>query len=197
MKERSLLYFALGVATVLSLGAVTNQISSAPASGLLLSDTGITFPDGTVQTTAASADTRRAFYVTISEYNGAQALAACAPGFHMAAIYEILDPSNLRYATNTEGVNDVKRWPDSGVGPPTGEGGWARTGWASSGSSVEGRGNCFAWTSSDAGHYGTYVMLVRDWASATGTGNPAQIVTPWDSFIHTCDDLDNVWCVQD
>lgn len=199
MREKSLLYFALGVTTVLSLGAVTNQVSSAPAKGLslALSDTGITFPDGTVQTTAASADPRRAFYMTISQHNGAQALAACAPGFHMASIWEILDPSNLRYATDAEGADDVFRYPDSGVGPPSLSAGWVRTGFASSASATEGLGNCSAWTSSAGSDGGTNVRLEPDWASPTGTGDPSQIVTPWNSFIASCDDFDNVWCVQD
>ena len=55
MPEKGWLYFALGVTTVISIGAVTNQILPlAPATGLELNDSGITFPDGTVQTTAAS-----------------------------------------------------------------------------------------------------------------------------------------------
>ena len=54
MTEKRWLYFALGVTTVISLGAVTNQlVPLAPASGVALSETGITFPDGTEQTTAA------------------------------------------------------------------------------------------------------------------------------------------------
>jgi hypothetical protein len=51
MKERRFLYFALGVAAVVSVGAVTNQVVSSPGA-LGLSDDGIRFPDGTVQTTA-------------------------------------------------------------------------------------------------------------------------------------------------
>ena len=53
MKRNGLLYFALGVATVISLGAVTNQIVPLTATGISLSDTGVTFSDGTVQTTAS------------------------------------------------------------------------------------------------------------------------------------------------
>ena len=50
MRDRRLLYFALGVTSVLSLGAVVNQVSSPQStSGLGLNDTGITFADGTTQ----------------------------------------------------------------------------------------------------------------------------------------------------
>lgn len=55
MREKRLLYFVLGVMAVVSTGAVTNQIAPlAPASGVALGDTGIRFPDGTEQTTAAT-----------------------------------------------------------------------------------------------------------------------------------------------
>lgn len=55
MRRSGLLYFALGVTTVISVGAVTNQVGSrAPAAGLALSSSSITFPDGTVQATAAT-----------------------------------------------------------------------------------------------------------------------------------------------
>ncbi len=49
MSNKRFFYFTLGVLSVVSLGAVTNQLV---ANGLGLSDTGIIFPDGTVQTTA-------------------------------------------------------------------------------------------------------------------------------------------------
>lgn len=54
MKQSGLLYFALGVTTVVSIGAVTNQLVPAAPIGVALSDAGITFPDGTLQTTAAA-----------------------------------------------------------------------------------------------------------------------------------------------
>ena len=54
MTEKRWLYFALGLATVISAGAVTNQlVPLAPASGVALSNQGIIFPDGSEQTTAA------------------------------------------------------------------------------------------------------------------------------------------------
>ena len=35
----------------------------------------------------------RKFYLTKTEHNGAQALSACAPGYHMASLWEIHDPT--------------------------------------------------------------------------------------------------------
>ena len=57
-------------------------------------------------------DSRRSFYLTQTEHTGSQALTACAEDYHMASLWEILDPSNLRY--NTElGYTRA----DSGSGP--------------------------------------------------------------------------------
>ena len=54
MTEKRWLYFALGVTTIISLGAVTNQLVPVAPAGVALTDAGITFPDGTEQTTAAT-----------------------------------------------------------------------------------------------------------------------------------------------
>jgi hypothetical protein len=53
MTEKPWLYFALGVTTVISIGAVTNQLIPAVPAGVALSDTGVIFPDGSEQTTEA------------------------------------------------------------------------------------------------------------------------------------------------
>ena len=89
-KQSRWLYFALGVTTVISLGGVVNQVSSAARdSGVILGNDGIRFPDGSLQTTAASPDSRRAFYLTSSTHQGNAPLNACAPGFHFASMWEI------------------------------------------------------------------------------------------------------------
>jgi len=54
MKEKRWLYFALGVSAVLGVGAGTNWVASVDPPGLTLGDQGIIFPDGSVQTTAAT-----------------------------------------------------------------------------------------------------------------------------------------------
>jgi hypothetical protein len=41
----------------------------------------------------------RVYYLTNTTHLPDSALTACAPGFHMASIWEILDPSNLNYDT--------------------------------------------------------------------------------------------------
>ena len=86
-------------------------------------------------------DPRRSFYLTQTSHTGSQALTACAEDYHMASLWEILDPSNLRY--NTE-LGHKKA--DSGSGPPVAYG-FARTGREALGGGPIGAINCHAWTS--------------------------------------------------
>jgi hypothetical protein len=76
----------------------------------------------------------RAFYLTQTQHTGGEALTACAAGYHMASLWEIFDPSNLRYESDLGRKND-----DSGFGPPTGEVGWIRTGGLQMGSTSAGK----------------------------------------------------------
>lgn len=204
MTEKCWLYFALGVTSVISLGNVFNQIVPlATDGGIALSDTGIAFPDGTVQTTAAGGDPRRAFYLTNSEYYGYMAdgfngdgSGVCATGFHFASLWELLGVSNLRYATDEEGGDDVFRHPDSGRGPPSAVSGWIRTGYVAQALSVEGANNCENWTSTNIDHRGTIVRLGFAWGAATGDGDPSVVIAPWDSSFDSCLANRSVWCVE-
>ncbi|MDX1501482.1 MAG: hypothetical protein R3325_03895 [Thermoanaerobaculia bacterium] len=197
MKPNGLVYFAFGWTTLISLGAAFNQVV-APPSTLSLGDTGIVFPDGTVQTTAAKSDSRRAFYLTSSGHSGSLALGACAPGFHMASLWEIFDVSTLRYATDSEGAGDVFRADDSGQGPPTDRIGFVRTGGGSFDVfQAKGLSNCAAWTSSSPMHVGTGVELEPRWDSPTGAGEPSVVIAPWDAGVLQCSQDWQVWCVAD
>lgn len=113
------------------------------ANPLALHQEGILFPDGTIQTTAARSDNRRAFYLTDSTWDGGSALSACAEGFHMASLFEILDVSNLRYARE---IGDSVETDDAGTGPPSNAFGWVRTGENSGSAGAAGQGNCNLWT---------------------------------------------------
>ena len=139
-------------------------------------------------------DGRRTFYLTQSFFDGSQALNACATGFHMASIYEILDPSHLKYHT-TLGVTTS----DSGLGPPQGppKGGWVRTGEGafpetSPGVTTPAPGNqsCGAWTA-NAGQ-GTTVQLYPSWDF-----HEAPRMNPWWPALVSCSEQLRVWCVQD
>jgi hypothetical protein len=130
----------------------------------------------------------RRFYLTRTTHDGAEALTACAAGYHMASMWEILDPSNLRYDTELGFTRD-----DSGSGPPTSISGWIRTGSDGLATSVQGEGNCRAWTSAISTDRGTVVALPSVWALP-----PETIITnPWFASTNQCIFNLRVWCVQD
>jgi hypothetical protein len=130
----------------------------------------------------------RKFYLTQTQHNGGQALSACTAGYHMASLWEIHDPSNLRYNTELGFMAD-----DSGFGPPSELGGWIRTGFAASAdnNSSAGKTNCNAWTSASDGDFGTAVRPSNSWSDA------ASAVTPWVAGQPSCNLNTRVWCVQD
>jgi hypothetical protein len=134
----------------------------------------------------ASSANMRQFYLTKTSYNGAQALAACASGYHMASMWEIVDPSNLKYNT-TLGYTMA----DSGQGPPL-LWGWVRTGFLSNNSSTAGLGNCSAWTSSYNGYYGSFAELPWGWLGGLSPPN----FDIWYVGANTCDQTLPVWCVE-
>jgi hypothetical protein len=139
---------------------------------------------------SASAAPPRKFYLTKSDtFNGAHALNACAKGYHMASLFEILDVSNLVYDT-TLGHTTA----DSGFGPPaisslsTSEQGWVRTGGQMQTANFLGLANCSAWDSDFSQDYGTvsYMGLPGALVSATWAIDTAQ-----------CNLERRVWCIQD
>jgi hypothetical protein len=134
----------------------------------------------------ASSAGMRQYYLTMDWYEGDEALTACASGYHMASLWEILDPSNLKYNTDLGDTGD-----DSGQGPPSLSGGWVRTGYSSSGSSTKGIGNCNAWTSSDCSPDGPYACLTPWWAAGL------EELHVWEFSSYNCCSHLRVWCVED
>lgn len=111
--------------------------------------------------------------------------AACAAGYHMASLWEILNTTNLEYNTTLGFTYD-----DSGEGPPTCIHGWVRTGYSSGNANTEGLGNCNNWTSANEADYGTVARLPCDWTQAPD-------VDVWQAWTQGCDSLSKVWCVAD
>jgi hypothetical protein len=139
---------------------------------------------------AEAAKEPRKFYLTKDGFTGAQALTACADGYHMATLWEIFDVTNLSYDTT---LGFRFNGTDSEFGPTSGIRGWIRTGYAYSGQSqIAGQDNCFLWTSDSALDSGSTVLLNSFWAIP-----PAFPMDPWVSFLFTCDSTQLVWCVQD
>jgi hypothetical protein len=138
------------------------------------------------QAPLASSSGMRGYYLTTGIYGGSEALTACASGYHMASLWEILDPSNLKYNTDL-GITGG----DCGQGPPTFPSiGWVRTGYYSSTSSTPGQGNCNAWTSSGSGLVGTYAYLTHSWETEGD-------IHVWQVNTTSCSQAPHVWCVED
>jgi hypothetical protein len=128
----------------------------------------------------------RRFYLTTGTYLGSQAASACDTGFHMASLWEMVDPSNLEYETS-RGFTQA----DSGSGPPLAEFGWMRTGYAgSAGALSPGQPNCNAWTSQAVDEYGTLANLETDFNGVSYGWN-------WYSTPGGCWQQDRVWCIED
>jgi hypothetical protein len=130
----------------------------------------------------------RLYYLTVlNTYHGNDAPTACAAGYHMASLWEIVDPSSLTYAWDHPSAYTLA---DSGRGAPT-AGGWIRTGTPSSGTGTPGIGNCLAWTTDSNASYGTAAYLPNNWGIAV------QITAPYYPDTTFCSIPSRVWCVSD
>ena len=129
------------------------------------------------------------YYLTQANYSSDKALTACAAGYRMASLWEIVDPSNLTYA---HGQPDAFTRSDSGEGPPGDWYGRVQTGAHASTVDSAGTGNCAAWTSVSGDHNGTFVRLANAWETP-----PGEIGGIWDANAFACSFVGPVWCIQD
>lgn len=135
---------------------------------------------------------RRRYYLTQDEFNGSDAddPSTCAPGFHFASLWEILEPSSLSY--DTQLGTSFQSGGDSGSGPPASlSPGWIRTGFFADAVGLAGNGNCYAWTSSSGSDAGTAVRLSSDWPI-----DAVSISTPWIGEASVCSDTHGVCCIE-
>ena len=87
----------------------------------------------------------RQYFLTTAFLKGNQANdTVCGPGFHFASIYEILDPTTMRYASDNEYALK-EPLADMGRGPPQRLYGWIRTGQYADRLNIPGSANCDAW----------------------------------------------------
>ena len=138
-------------------------------------------------------DSRKQYYLSTERVTGAEVGRVCNRGFHMASLWEILDTSNLKYASQL-GLQIL----DQGSGPPSGIWGWVRTGWTTtagslSGSDVPGMAHCFLWTSNSDSYSGTIVRLNNDWTK----NFRSRSIEPWQADAESCDNKEHVWCAED
>jgi hypothetical protein len=140
---------------------------------------------------SCTTDGRKRYYLTNFQtqgsYDGATAANACdsRPGFHMASLWEILDPSTLQYDFTFGEVVEL-----GSEGPPTARHGWLRTS-NEGGNNGPGEANCNGATSSDSANLGTISYIARDW------GLGAQSTSPWIHQVVPCNTAARVWCVED
>ena len=134
------------------------------------------------------------YYLTAGYADGAGALGACETGFHMASLFEILDPSNLRYAFD---MPEARTVGDSGQGPPQ-DTRWIRTG-RSAGTTPDSPGiaNCEAYSSNDGSHDGTLIRLIPDWSDPLANGGDLIPGSVWVTYSWDCAADWRVWCVED
>jgi hypothetical protein len=175
LTRHTVVWIALALVAFAALGILAWSGGEATAAG-----------EETSQTTSLTG--LRQYYLTKFVNNGGGADTACADGYHMASLWEILDPSNLEYNTDLGYLRD-----DSGSGPPSYKNGWVRTGYqaVSDDTNISGRANCDAWTSSAGDVYGTLAWLPRDWAASETE------LHVWVTGWHFCDSVAEVWCVED
>ncbi len=133
---------------------------------------------------AASVNMRQ-YYLTNNTYDGAAALSACQEGYHMASLWEIIDPSNLKYNSDL-GYTQA----DSGQGPPANVQGWVRTGYNGDTFTTPGQGNCNVWDSDSSSHQGTQTHLPANWDGEYDT-------YVWEVGTAGCNSSPRVWCVAD
>jgi hypothetical protein len=131
----------------------------------------------------AASTSMRQYYLAAPVLDDTQAISACADGYHMASLWEILDTSNLKYNTSL-GLYQG----DSGSGPPTVWQGWVRTGYGSYNLDTAGQANCSAWSTTSG--YGTTAGLPANW---TGVAD----IHVWNVSTSSCGLPAKVWCVED
>ena len=141
----------------------------------------------TLQTAVGGVAKERTFYLTQENtFDASEAPSACAPGYHMASLWEIFDPSSLVYDT------ELGHMSGDGSGPPEFHIGWIRTGGGSGvgQNDTPGERNCAAYTTSDPETRGTVAALRTNWTSGAG------VISPWTASTRACDQPVFVWCVQ-
>ncbi len=141
---------------------------------------------------AVAATRMRQYYLTKDSFKGSKpsgsngsGAGVCANGYHFASLWEILDPSNLKYDTLL-GDDHL----DSGKGPPSFTLGWVRTGSGSYNSPHPGEANCSNWEFESG--TGTVVSLTTNWADSSNRD-----IFVWDAAFQSCRENAQVWCMED
>jgi hypothetical protein len=129
---------------------------------------------------------RRRYYLTQSFSAGNHGATGCTAGFHMAAVFELIDLSDLKYDTALGRTSQ-----DSASGPPTSVG-WIRNGTSFNSLLTCGSAQSGPWTSADANDEGSLMS-----ANVGLFGAPASGIPRWETQLTSCDTTHPMWCVED
>jgi hypothetical protein len=146
----------------------------------------------------------RQYFLTSSFVKGNQANdTVCGHGFHFASIYEILDPTTIRYASENEYALK-EPLADMGRGPPQRLYGWIRTGQYADRLNIPGSANCDAWQTAEEYRFGTVASLRQTQPQESIAHHNFPIIVLysatapwWDVMTWPCSIGHRVWCVSD
>ncbi len=120
---------------------------------------------------------RRYFLTEGDPVDGGNAAAECPAGFHVASVWELINPSSLHY----DSIRGYRVSPNIGSGPQTLLEGWAFVGDGAT---------CLGYDDPGVGAAGSIIVLSDDHAS--------QDLGPWDVSTAACDStFARVWCIED
>ena len=140
------------------------------------------------------------YYLTTTGFTGGDAITACDPGFHMASLSEIQDPSNLQYAPRrTPAYDSPYDSPafDQGSDQFPDHTGWVRTEADALTGLVY---NCDVWRSSSDQQSGTSMTRRSLWGENSGHSlyEESDPAAWWQSSeTASCSRPEFVWCVED
>ena len=125
----------------------------------------------------------RRVLISSTQNTGGEAPEQCPDGFHMASLFEVLDPTSFKWVGS--------QFSDAGGGPPSGFPAWIRTGINGAGIPITpGQANCELWDSNSSEKFGSVASLVWD-TDVTGDA------FPWKLDIFSCDTVRPTWCAED
>lgn len=130
---------------------------------------------------------QRGYYLTKDNFDGSQPLSACAAGYHMASLWEIHEPSDLRY-------NESLGLTLGDGGPPTQTSGWIRLGFPADQNYSCSIDLTNPWTSNSSLQKGATAFLAPPYYVLT---EATVVDQTWGTLQQACDVARKVWCVQD
>jgi hypothetical protein len=163
---------------------LTRRSRTGVAVFLLLASASFLADDSHAGKLPATTAPQRGFYLTKERYDGSQPLTACATGYHMASIWEIHEPSNLRY-------DESLGFTQGDGGPPSGHLGWIRFGLDPDAGVRFRCEEVFQqpWTSNSPFLSGAAVSLIHPFPASDRAWEIEDVLS--------CDLTLPVWCVQD